>query len=44
VRRQAPVLGADSDTILRELGYAQDEIDRMRTAGAVAPKPGQARD
>jgi formyl-CoA transferase len=44
VRRQAPVLGADSDEILRELGYAQDEIDRMRTAGAVAPKPGAAQD
>lgn len=33
--RGAPALGGDSDAILRELGYAADEIERLRAAGAV---------
>jgi crotonobetainyl-CoA:carnitine CoA-transferase CaiB-like acyl-CoA transferase len=39
VRHQAPLLGADNDAILGELGYSRDEIDRLRTAGAIAAKP-----
>ena len=42
VRSQAPALGADNDAILRELGYSSDEIERMRAAGAIAPKPQRA--
>jgi len=31
--RTAPVLGADTDDVLRELGYAEKEIDSMRVRG-----------
>ena len=35
LRRPAPELGADTDTVLRELGYAAGEIARLRAAGIV---------
>ena len=35
IRRPAPDLGADSDAVLRELGYSAEEIARLRAAGAV---------
>ncbi len=35
LRRPAPDLGADSDDVLRELGYADQEIARLRAIGAV---------
>ena len=31
----APAMGADTDDILGRLGFAQDEITRLRTAGAL---------
>ena len=31
----APALGSDTDHILGRLGFAQDEIERLRTAGAL---------
>lgn len=33
--RASPVLGAHSDEVLREAGIADDEIARLRTAGAI---------
>jgi crotonobetainyl-CoA:carnitine CoA-transferase CaiB-like acyl-CoA transferase len=35
VRRPAPDLGADTEAVLGELGYAAEEIARLRAAGAV---------
>ena len=35
VRRGAPALGEHTDEILRELGYADDDIARLRAEGAV---------
>jgi crotonobetainyl-CoA:carnitine CoA-transferase CaiB-like acyl-CoA transferase len=35
VRRPAPDLGADTDAVLAELGYAAEEIARLRRAGIV---------
>tara|TARA_Y100001934_G_scaffold282631_1_gene397339 strand:+ start:30087 stop:31298 length:1212 start_codon:yes stop_codon:yes gene_type:complete len=34
-RRQAPTLGEDTDIVLRNAGYADDEIAAMREAGTV---------
>jgi crotonobetainyl-CoA:carnitine CoA-transferase CaiB-like acyl-CoA transferase len=37
VTAAAPCLGADTDAVLREVcGYAADEIDALRTAGALS--------
>ncbi len=35
LRRPAPDLGADTDDVLRELGYSTEDIARLREAGAV---------
>ena len=35
LHRPAPDLGADTDTVLQELGYPAEEIARLRLAGAV---------
>jgi CoA:oxalate CoA-transferase len=35
----APVLGADTDDLLREIGVDQAERDRLRTAGVVGAQP-----
>jgi crotonobetainyl-CoA:carnitine CoA-transferase CaiB-like acyl-CoA transferase len=35
IRRPAPDLGADTDDVLRELGYAPEDIKRLREAGVV---------
>jgi len=35
IRRPAPDLGADTDAVLRELGYAPQEIERLHREGVV---------
>ncbi len=35
IRRRAPALGEHTDVVLRELGYADEEIEALRAAGAV---------
>jgi crotonobetainyl-CoA:carnitine CoA-transferase CaiB-like acyl-CoA transferase len=35
VRRAPPLLGEHTDEVLRELGYAPNEIKTLRTDGAV---------
>lgn len=35
VRRPAPAVGADSEAILREAGYAEDDIARLRAEGII---------
>ena len=34
-RHAPPALGRDSDDILRELGYADEQIARLRSQGAI---------
>ena len=36
VRNQAPLLGQDSAAVLRELGYADDEIERLLASKVIA--------
>jgi alpha-methylacyl-CoA racemase len=35
-RGPGPVLGGDTDAVLRELGYSDDEVARLKASGAVA--------
>jgi crotonobetainyl-CoA:carnitine CoA-transferase CaiB-like acyl-CoA transferase len=35
VRTPAPEAGQHTDEVLGELGYAQDDIDRLRKDGAI---------
>jgi crotonobetainyl-CoA:carnitine CoA-transferase CaiB-like acyl-CoA transferase len=35
IRRPAPDLGADTDDVLQELGYAPEDIKRLREAGVI---------
>jgi formyl-CoA transferase len=35
VRRHPPLLGEHTDEVMRELGYAPDEIARLRADGAI---------
>ena len=35
IRTPPPLLGEDTDEILGELGYARDEIERLRDRGVV---------
>ncbi len=35
IRLEPPVLGADSDAVLDELGYSVKEVGEMRAAGLV---------
>lgn len=35
LRRPAPEIGADTDAVLRQLGYPPEEIARLRAAGVV---------
>ncbi len=35
LRRPAPEIGADTDAVLRELGYSAHEIAALRAAGVV---------
>jgi crotonobetainyl-CoA:carnitine CoA-transferase CaiB-like acyl-CoA transferase len=42
-RGPGPVLGEHTDAVLADLGYAPDEIERLKAAGAVAGAETQAR-
>ena len=33
--RRAPGIGEHNDEVLRELGFADDEIEELRTSGAI---------
>jgi CoA:oxalate CoA-transferase len=35
LQRGIPALGADTDAVLREMGYADSDIERLRTSGAI---------
>jgi formyl-CoA transferase len=40
--RRAPGIGEHNDEVLRELGFADDEIEGLRTRGAIPPaQPGK---
>ena len=36
IRGAPPVIGADTQDVLEEIGYSDDEIDQLRAAGVVA--------
>ena len=38
--RPGPALGADTDAVLAALGYAADDVERLKAAGAVAGPEG----
>jgi crotonobetainyl-CoA:carnitine CoA-transferase CaiB-like acyl-CoA transferase len=38
--RPGPALGADTDAVLAALGYDEDDVERLKTAGAVAGPDG----
>lgn len=38
-RRSPPELGADTEALLREVGYSDDEIDSLREAGVIPAAP-----
>jgi crotonobetainyl-CoA:carnitine CoA-transferase CaiB-like acyl-CoA transferase len=42
LRRRAPALGEDTETVLTELGYSGEEVERLRTAGIIAGSRGAA--
>jgi hypothetical protein len=38
-RRPSPLLGEHNDEVLKELGYSDDEIAKLREDGAIANEP-----
>ena len=42
LRGQPPKLGADTAEVLREIGYAPEEIEKLRAAGVIVAAPSKA--